>query len=108
MRFVLFLPALLAGCATQIPADQASNWDVCRHMMGGGQYAVVAQQEAQRRGLDCAPYFPAIIQQRQAESAALQDAARYFAPRPMQLPPPPMQTNCTTRQVGNTLQTSCF
>lgn len=98
---------LLAGCAaTQTPADQASNWDICKYTMGGGQNAQVADAERQRRGLDCAPYYPAIQQQRQNEAQAMQYAARYFAPRPA-APPIPRPIQCRTVYSGNVANTYC-
>jgi hypothetical protein len=94
---------LLAGCAHRQPSE-VSNFDLCRYVMGGGQNGRIAEAEAARRGLDCAPYFPAIAAQRQSEAAALNQAAQYFAPRPAPLP---QSMNCTSYRVGNTVQTDC-
>jgi hypothetical protein len=109
MRFLL-IPALLVagGCTTQTPPGQVSNYGICEYTMGGGNNALVAQAEATRRGLDCTAYYPAIAAQRARESAALENAARYFAPRPAPVSPFPRQTNCTSRAVGNTVQTDCW
>lgn len=107
MRLPLLVPALLlTGCAvTQTDPRQVSNWDICAYTMGGGDNAVVAQTEARRRGLDCAPYYPAITAKRQAEADALNNAARYFAPRPAV--PPPFPRSCRSYRVGNQIQTDC-
>lgn len=109
MRIAIGLAALaLAGCAGPRPAAEFSNIDICKYTMQGGQNATVAQAEANRRGLDCTRYYGAIQAQRNSEAAALQNAANYFnrpAP-PMPLPPQPI--NCTSRRVGNTVQTDCW
>lgn len=106
MRSLLLIPALLsAGCATtQTDPRQVSNWDICAYTMNGGNDAAVAQAEANRRGLDCAPYYQAILARRQAQSQALQNAANYFAPRPA---PAPTMMNCSSYRIGNTVQTDC-
>jgi starvation-inducible outer membrane lipoprotein len=104
MRFLL-LPLVLAGCATAPPQmAHQSNWQVCEYMMGS-RYPHEAQQEAARRGLDCAPIFPAIAAQRQAENAAtanfINSLNRPAAPRPA----PPV--SCRSWRVGNQVQTTC-
>lgn len=109
MRFLL-IPALLVagGCATQTPPGQVSNYGICEYTMGGGNNARIAQAEAARRGLDCTAYYPAIAAQRANEAAALNNAARFFAPRPAPAMQFPQQTNCTSRRVGDTIRTDCW
>jgi hypothetical protein len=48
---VLAAVAALAGCANT-PASEVADLDLCRYQLRGGQNAMVAQQEANRRGLD--------------------------------------------------------
>lgn len=104
MRLAILTAAVLAGCAaTPQQMAQESNWNVCRFTMGG-PHSQVAQQEAQRRGLDCTPLYPAIAAKLQAENAAVANFQRAINP-PMQ--PFPRQTNCTSYRMGNTIQTSC-
>jgi hypothetical protein len=107
---LLLIPALLVagGCAAPVPASQVSNYELCQYTMAGGRDAQVAQAEATRRGLDCTAYYPAIAAQRAREAAALESAARYFQPQPVAPMPFPRQTNCTSRRVGNTIQTDCL
>jgi hypothetical protein len=96
---------LLAGCASQVPAGSVSNIDLCTYTLyGNAQDKVVSEQEAQRRGLDCAPLYPAIIARRQQQGQALQNAADYFNRPPA---PAPRTTRCNSYQVGNTIQTDC-
>jgi hypothetical protein len=104
MRYTLIAAAMLAGCAaTPQQMAQQSNWDVCRFTMGG-PHSQVAQNEASRRGLDCAPLYPAIAAKMQAENAAIANFQRSINPPPAPLP---RQTNCTSYRVGNTIQTDC-
>lgn len=109
MRFLL-IPAILVagGCTTQTPTAQISNYGICEYTMGGGSNAQVAQAEATRRGLDCTAYYPAIAAQRANEAAALQNAARYFAPPAAPARSFPRQANCTSRRVGDTVRTDCW
>lgn len=104
MRTLIPLVAVLAGCAIT-PQDMAqrSNFEVCRFTMGG-PHSQVAHYEAQRRGLDCAPLYPAIAAQQQREAAALSNAAQFFTPRQA---PASRPTNCTSYRIGNTVQTEC-
>jgi hypothetical protein len=82
-----------------------SNWEICEYTMGGGNNAMVAQNEAHRRGLDCAPYYGAIAAKRSSEAAAMNQAAQYFlAPRGPVLPRP---INCQSYRVGNRIDTDC-
>jgi hypothetical protein len=107
MRIALFAAvAALAGCAaTPQQMAQQSNWDVCRFTMGG-PHSQVAEYERQRRGLDCTPYYPSIAAKLQAENAAVANYLRATQPPPAALPP--QQVNCTSRNVGGTVQTSCW
>lgn len=101
MRVLLSISALiLAGCAGPIPADQVSNFDLCRYTMGG-PYARSAEAEAARRGLDCRPYYGAIQQQQANQNAAMQQYLNTLQPRPSPA------VNCTSYRVGNTVQTDC-
>jgi hypothetical protein len=98
---------VLAGCAST-PAEQVSNWDICRYTMGGGDNARVAQREAQRRGLDCAPYYPAINAKLANENAAMNNFLRQINPPPPVIQPP-RSVNCTSRRTSNnTVQTDCW
>lgn len=103
---VLMIPAALvalAGCAmTPEQLSARSNWDVCRLSMTPAQ-GRVAEQEAQRRGLDCRPYYGPIQAQQANENAAIQNYLRSTQPAPM---PTPM--NCRTVRIGNSLETQCF
>lgn len=80
MRFLAVAALALAGCAHEIPADQASNWQVCEQTMRSDVYGRRADAERARRGLDCAPYYQAILAQRQQQGRAMQDAAALFRP----------------------------
>ena len=105
MRALLLIPALaIAGCAiTPQQMAQQSNWDVCRFTMGG-PHSGVAQNEAGRRGLDCAPLYPAIAAKQQADAQALANFQRALnPPRPAYRPP----MNCNSYRLGNTIQTDC-
>lgn len=109
---VAALAVLMAGCAAPITVTSqemaaAANWDVCRYTTMGGTLAPMAQGEANRRGLDCAPIYNAIAAKRQADAAALNQAAQYFAPRPVQPMPFPQQRSCRSYRVGNDIQTDC-
>jgi hypothetical protein len=105
MRLLLLVPALLAGCATQTDPTTVADIDLCRYQLRGGNNAMVAQQEAQRRGLDCRPYFPAIAAQDQAQDAA---AANFFNSMSQPRRPMPQSRSCTTQRLGNTLHTDCW
>jgi hypothetical protein len=104
MRVLLLLPALLVGCANVDPA-QVSDISLCRYQLRGGNDAMVAQQEARRRGLDCRPYFPTIAAQDAAHDAA---AAAWFRSMATQNQRPAPQTrSCNSYRLGNTIQTDC-
>ncbi len=94
----------LAGCAS-VPATEVSNFELCRYTMGGGQNARTAEAEAARRGLDCRPYYGAIQQQQANQNAAIQQYINTLQPRPRPAPQPGVF--CTSRRVGNTVQTDC-
>jgi hypothetical protein len=104
MRILVLLPALLAACAVT-PQDMAqrSNWDVCRFTMGG-PWSQTAQYEAQRRSLDCSPYYGPINAQMQRENAA---TSEYLQSLQRRRPPPPQTINCQSYRVGNSVQTTC-
>ena len=86
-QIVLVLAAALAGCAAS-PEQMArqSDIEVCRFTMGGSDKAV-ADAEAQRRGLNCTAYYPAIVERIRAEKAAA-DYQRSIAP--------PQERKCIT------------
>lgn len=100
--YTVFGAIALSGCAAspQFMAQQ-SNWDVCRFTMGG-PHSGLAQSEAQRRGLNCASMYSAISAQNQAQTAATANLIRSMQPPPAQQP-----LSCTSRQVGNNVQTDC-
>ena len=103
MRLAILTAAvMLAGCA--VPAAQVADFELCEYTMSGGNDAMVAQREARRRGLDCKPFYSAILQRRQAQSNALNNAAQYF-----NRPSAPIQRplNCTSYRMGNSVETSC-
>lgn len=123
MRAVLAVVAAcsMVGCAQQpvgTPANLASDYQLCQAVILGnshqsGQAPVIAEQ--QRRGLDCAPYAQAIVQQDAARRQhALQAYQILQANRPAPMPvyqiPPPTPSpsvNCTSTQYGNQVQTTC-
>lgn len=110
MRLLLLMPAVLAGCATladlQATVGNASNFQLCRAMiLASSDVANIARGEAARRGLDCAPYAAAVMQQEQANNAATNALARQLltpAPRPF-----PAPVTCETYRAGTSLQTTC-
>lgn len=107
MRALLFIAvASLAGCAGRPPA-QVSDWDLCDYTMNGGNDAMVAQREASRRNLDCAPYYPMILAKRRGDAQALQDAAKYFNRRAQPAPAISPPVSCRSYRVGNQVQTDC-
>lgn len=99
---------VLAGCASS-PEYVAgrSNFDVCRLTMGG-PHAVAADAEARRRGLDCRQFYGAIMQRQANENAATDAAIRALRPAQPAAQPPRPPMNCTSRRVGNTVQTDCW
>jgi hypothetical protein len=112
---ILAAAAALAGCATQPTFDQrlaaASNVDVCEAaLFGPGDQAPRVQGEANRRGINCQDYMPAIIQAQQNRAQAAQillgrPAMQHTPLQPYQMQKP--QTTCTTQRIGNQLQTVC-
>lgn len=104
MRLVALSVLVLSGCAAS-PEQMAgqSNYDVCRFTTGG-PHAAVADAEARRRGLDCQPFYPAIMQQKAAQNAATQSWIRSTQQPVYQMPQP---VNCTSYRIGNTVQTQC-
>ena len=110
------ITALLTGCAATATPEQVeralpsmSNMEICRGVMiASGRKAELAQGEAARRRLDCAPYFGAIQQQDANQHANQNAAVNNF----LQSINPPMQpstmTNCRTVRIGSTLQTQCW
>jgi hypothetical protein len=64
----------------------------------------VAQRDARRRGLDCRQYYSAILQKRQADANALNNAAQFF-----NRPAAPIQRplNCQSYRMGNSIETTC-
>jgi hypothetical protein len=109
MRAFWIAPILLAGCASMSTPEyvaRQSNWDVCRFTMGG-PHARNAEVEAQRRGLDCRPYYGAIQQKNANDAAAIRSFQRAIAPpAPVFVPSP--SVNCTSHRAGNTVQTNCY
>jgi hypothetical protein len=103
---VLAAVAALAGCANT-PASEVADLDLCRYQLRGGQNAMVAQQEANRRGLDCRPYFSTLAAQDAANNAAANQALQFFTPRAAPMPPPSMM-DCRTVRIGGTLRTQCY
>lgn len=109
MRIVLLCLAL-AGCASQNPdalrerVGGASNFQLCRAVfLAPGEVAQIAQDEAQRRSLDCRPYASAVFQN-EAQANAARNALAWRL-----LTPPPVQQmrSCNSYRVGNTIQTDC-
>lgn len=108
MKYLALAAVLLAGCAaTPEQMAQRSNWDVCRFTMGG-PHAKVAESEAQRRGLDCQPLYPAISAQLQNQNAATANFLRSIKPPPA-APRPAIatQTSCRSYRVGDQIRTDC-
>jgi hypothetical protein len=104
MRILLVLPLLAACAATPQQMAEQSNWDVCRYTMGG-PHSRMAEAERQRRGLDCAPFYPAINAQLQRQNDAINQYRQSLQPAPMA--PPPRPTSCRSYRVGNQVQTDC-
>jgi hypothetical protein len=104
MRIAIATALVLAGCANT-PASEVADLDLCRYQLRGGNNAMVAQQEAQRRGLDCRPYLPAIAAQAQAQNAA---TANFLNSINQPRQPAPQMRSCTTQKLGNYLQTDCW
>jgi hypothetical protein len=103
---VLAAVAALAGCANT-PASEVADLDLCRYQLRGGQNAMVAQQEAQRRGLDCRPYYSTLAAQEAANNASANQALQFFMPQAAPIPAPSMM-ECRTVRIGGTLRTQCF
>ena len=104
MRALIPCLALLAGCAaTPERAAQWSNWDVCRLTMTSAQ-GRVAENERQRRGLDCAPLYPAIIANQAQKNAATQT---YINSLQRQRPAQQQQTCRTVHQGSGIYHTVC-
>jgi hypothetical protein len=106
MKLAVVAALVLAGCANT-PATEVADLDLCRFQLRGGQNAMVAQQEANRRGLDCRPYFSTLAAQEAANNAAANQALQFFTPRAAPMPAPSM-TECRTVRIGGTLRTQCF
>jgi hypothetical protein len=104
MKLAVLAALVLAGCANT-PATEVADMDLCRYQLRGGNNAMVAQQEANRRGLDCRPYFPAIAAQEQAQNDA---TANFLNSMSQPRRPAPQMRSCTTQRLGNTLQTDCW
>lgn len=101
--------ALLGGCVSMTSEDMAaqSAFTVCRYTMTGGPFSGLAEQERARRGLDCTPLYPAIAAKMANDNAAV-GAYLNSMNRPAPAFIAPQQANCTSRAVGNTVQTSCW
>jgi hypothetical protein len=102
MRIAILSALFLAGCANSPDyVARQSNYDVCRLTMGG-PHSRNAEAEAARRGVDCAPLYPAIQAREGARDAAVQNYLRSTQPAPI-----PQPRSCTSYRVGNTVQTDC-
>lgn len=99
MRILFLAPLLLAACAmTPEQMSSRSDWDVCRLSMTPVQGSV-ASYEAQRRGLDCRPLYPAILQRQALEDAAIQSYISSTRPPPT--------VNCTSTNSFGIVNTTC-
>lgn len=110
MRYLMSAAALalLAGCAPPPPvhATQLADIQLCKYTLYGNPHdQMVAQREAEHRGLDCRTYYPAILSQQQQRNEAANQAMQYFRPPPP--PPIPAPRQCSSRWVGNRLETVC-
>jgi hypothetical protein len=108
---------ILAGCAgsqqqpQHIPTSDVSDVQLCRYTLyGNPRDQMVAQDEANRRRVDCRTYYPAILgqqqqqlQQQQQRNESANQAFQYFRPPP----PPPVQRQCTSQWHGSQLVTVC-
>jgi hypothetical protein len=123
----MMIPAVLAlaGCASQPQAAAVLTPEVAQNMsaatlcLGISTFrpgnAVVAQQEIERRGINCADHAQAVqaLQQQRAQADAqatqllLRQQPNQYQPLPIPPPIRPQQTTCTTQRVGNQLQTVC-
>jgi hypothetical protein len=104
MRIAIVAALALVGCANVDPTT-VSDISLCRYQLRGGENAMVAQREAQRRGLDCRPYFPAIAAQDQAQNAA---TANFLNSINQPQRAAPQMRSCTTQKLGNYLHTDCW
>lgn len=114
---VMILCLAVAGCAA--PRDpretvgNASSYQLCRAMMFAPRdVAQVAQEEAQRRSLDCAPLAQTIMQnEAQADAQRKALATQMLLARPPVYQAPayqmPRPINCQSYRVGNSVETTC-
>lgn len=111
MKVVLtVLVMTLAGCAaTPEEARQRlpylSEFQVCEGaILARPEVAMLAQQEANRRGLDCSRYASAVMQQQQNQNAAVQNYIQSLNPPAQPFRP---MVNCTSYRRGNNVETEC-
>jgi hypothetical protein len=123
MRTVLLCCLVLSGCASQqqppreLTPSTAMGMNAATLCLGISTFrpgnAAVAQQEIERRGINCADHAMAVqaLQQQRAQNdaQAMQLLMSRPSPQPYMLPMPvqPQQTICTTQRVGDQLQTIC-
>jgi hypothetical protein len=96
----------------------APDAEVCQVFLTAREaYVSTIGAEIRRRNLDCKPYWDAMearerVQNQQAQRNAANAAATLQILRSMQPPPPPItpiqpSVNCTSRVIGNQVQTIC-
>lgn len=108
----------LTGCASvdqlRQQAPFQSELTLCeKAILGQGPIVMVAREELNRRGANCNQHMAAIaaVQANNAQQTQLGlQLLQAAQPRPVVTPPPSSQlpVNCSSRAVGNTVQTSCF
>jgi hypothetical protein len=112
MRIAILTGLLaLAGCQSveqlRALAPQQSDYEICRaSMTGGPNLRQAAGEEQQRRGLNCAPYATAIIQQDQGNNATALQLLQMSQPRPAPIPMP-QSTTCISRPSLGSVYTTC-
>lgn len=127
MRALLLL-TVLAGCASVTVTEddlrtigRLPNQTLCYESVAAPErYKPAIHQELAKRREDCVSHWPAVQARLSAEQTARAiesqrqaDTLRLLQPiqqQPYMIPPnqAPRQVQCTSRQVGPTVQTQCF
>ena len=104
---------ILAGCATVDDVRMTNSAELCYRVATGkfvGLPARVFYAELDSRNEDCSRYSGMIQSRVQADQASINQGLMLLQaaqPRPATTPAR-QSTNCTSRVVGNTMQTDCW